>query len=114
MMKNKLINVAIALCFIVGLLLIAINPIQNYLIERASKQLVTSTITVTAAPTSDEAPTITITPPADAAEPDEVKVEAEPENEPSYDFEEVQSLSIWDVLEAQAQAKNMPAIVGAR
>ena len=109
MMKNKLINLAIALCFIVGLLLIAINPIQNYLIERASKQLVTSTITVTAAPTSDEAPKITITLPADAeVKQDEVK--AEPENEPSYDFEEVQSLSIWDVLEAQAQAKNMPAI----
>lgn len=102
MMKNKLINLAIALCFIVGLLLIAINPIQNYLIERASKKLVTSSLTVTAAPTSDEAPTITITPPKKDA--------AEPENEPSYDFEEVQSLSIWDVLEAQAQAKNMPAI----
>lgn len=107
-MKNKLINAAIMLCFVVGLLLIAVNPIQNFLIERATKQLVSSTITVTAAPNSDEAPTIKVVAPADAKTKE--TEQAEPESKPSYDFEEVQSLSIWDVLEAQSKAKNMPAI----
>lgn len=100
-MKNKLLTTAIIICFALGLLFISINPIQHYLIARTSKQLADATMTVTATPLPDKAPSIEIVAPA-ADIPQQV--------EASYDFEEVQSLSIWDVLEAQSQAKNMPAI----
>lgn len=86
-MKNKLINLAIILCFLVGLLLIFINPIQNYLIAKTSAELAP----VASAPR---------TPPS----------EPEPVAEASFDFEEVQSLTIWDVLKAQASKKNLPVI----
>ena len=100
-MKKKLLTAAIIMCFALGLVFIAINPIQHYLIARMSKQLADTTMTVTATPLADEAPSIEIKAPA-ADIPQQV--------EASYDFEEVQSLTIWDVLEAQSQAKNMPAI----
>lgn len=88
LVKNKLINFAIILCFLVGLLLIFINPIQNYLIAKTSAEL---------APVAATLPT----PDVDGAEPLE---------EMSFDFEEVQSLTIWDVLKAQASKKNLPVI----
>ena len=86
-MKNILINVLLILMFVVGLLLIFINPIQNYLIGRMSEKIV-------------EAP---IVPPPPA---DDIPLEYVA----SYDFEAVQSLTIWDILEAQANAKDIPAI----
>lgn len=84
-MKNKLINSAIALCFLIGLALIFVNPIQNYLVAKTSAEL---TPTKVAAPIE----------------------EAIVEEEVSFDFEEVQSLTIWDVLQAQATKKNLPVI----
>lgn len=89
MLKNKLINLAILLCFVVGLMLIFINPIQNYLIAKTSAELT---------------PHFASTPaPVEAASP-------EPVEEASFDFEEVQSLTIWAVLKAQASKKNLPVI----
>lgn len=64
------------------------------LFARTSKQLADATMTVTATPLPNEVPSIEIVAPA-ADVPQEV--------EESYDFEEVQSLSIWDVLEAQSK-----------
>ena len=72
-LKNKLINVVIALCFIIGLVLIFINPIQNFLISKTRKRVVEQPIA-------------------------------------SYDFKEVQSLTIRDILAAQGQVKDIPAI----
>lgn len=96
-MKNKLLNVCITLCFVVGLLLIFISPIQNFLVERASNKLLETPIEVFG---KNSDPAVS---PAD-------DVPQTYEHEFSYDFEEVQSLTIWDVLEAQAKVKNMPAI----
>ncbi|MGE7020786.1 class A sortase [Solibacillus cecembensis] len=90
-MKNKLINVVIAICFIIGLVLIFINPIQNFLIAQTSKRVVENQVTVSTVPM----PT------------GEVAVE---QPVASYDFEEVQSLTIWDILAAQGQVKDIPAI----
>ncbi|MEG0473819.1 MAG: class A sortase [Solibacillus sp.] len=87
-MKDKLINVVIALCFIVGLALVFINPIQNFLIAETSKRVVENPIT---APMPAE----------------DVPIE---QPVASYDFEEVQSLTIWDILAAQGQVKDIPAI----
>lgn len=87
-LKNRLINVVIALCFIVGFVLVFINPIQNYLIAQTSKRVVENQVTVSM-PTG------------------EVAIE---QPVASYDFEEVQSLTIWDILAAQGQVKDIPAI----
>ncbi|MEG0473828.1 MAG: class A sortase [Solibacillus sp.] len=87
-MKNKLINVVIALCFIVGLTLVFINPIQNFLIAQTSKRVVENQVTV-------------------AIPADDVAVETPVA---SYDFEDVQSLTIWDILEAQGKVNDIPAI----
>lgn len=102
-MKNKLINIAIISCFVLGLLLIAINPIQNFLIERASNQLTASTTRIQL--TDGGETEIKIVAPSDDA-----PQQSDSLNEPSFDFEEVQSLSIWDVLEAQANTKNIAAL----
>lgn len=87
-MKNKLINVAIALCFIIGLGLLFVHPIQNYLIAQTSKRMIDNQIPI-----------------AHSANDQPVK-----QPEATYDFEAVQSLNIWDILSAQAQVADIPAI----
>ncbi|MFF5993963.1 class A sortase [Lysinibacillus sp. KU-BSD001] len=81
-MKTKLIQIGLMLMFITGLMLVLINPIQSFLVSHLSKSLV---------PT----PTQQV-----AAENSEV----------SFDFEAVQSLSIIDVLRAQASKSDLPVI----
>lgn len=83
-MKNKLINIAIILCFIIGIALIFVNPIQNYLVAKTSAELVPDPVVISPPPPTEE--------------------------NVSFDFEEVQSLTIWDVLKAQASKNNLPVI----
>ena len=96
-MKNTLINLAIALCFIIGLVLIFINPIQNYLVAKTSDKL----IPVQSALVQSESESVQTIPVA--------SLDNKP-TEVSFDFEEVQSLTIWDVLKAQTSKKNLPVI----
>lgn len=84
-MKKNIVNSCIALCFIVGLALLFINPVQNQLVEKTTQELNGQTYT-----------------PTDIRESEKAEV--------SFDFEEVQSLTIWDVLKAQASTKNVPVI----
>lgn len=84
-MKNKLITLFLILCIVAGLVLVFIKPIQTLLINNLSQQLETDNYT-----------------PEDVTRNNETAV--------SYDFEEVQSLSIWDVLNTQASVKELPVI----
>ncbi|WP_341301557.1 class A sortase [Lysinibacillus sp. FSL H8-0500] len=70
---------------IIGLLLIFINPIQNAIIDRLSDRL--STIDYSAA-----------------------AIEKNNEAQADFEFDDVQSLSIAEVLQAQVKASNMPVI----
>ncbi|KOY84215.1 class A sortase [Lysinibacillus macroides] len=70
---------------IIGLLLIFINPIQNAIIDRLSNRL--STIDYSAA-----------------------AIEKNNEAQADFEFDDVQSLSIAEVLQAQVKASNMPVI----
>ncbi|WP_431029034.1 class A sortase [Lysinibacillus sp. LZ02] len=81
-MKTKLIQIGLILMFITGLMLVLINPIQSFLVSHLSKSLV---------PTPTE----------------QVVTE---NSEVSFDFEAVQSLSIVDVLRAQASKSDLPVI----
>lgn len=76
--------IAIIALFAIGLTLIFIKPIQALLVQHLSEELVT---------TSPE-----------ILEFNDVLEEAD------FDFEEVQSLSIWEVLQAQANRKDLPVI----
>lgn len=76
--------IAIIALFAIGLTLIFIKPIQALLVQHLSEELVT---------TSPEILEFN-----DALE------------EADFDFEEVQSLSIWEVLQAQANRKDLPVI----
>lgn len=84
-MKNKLITIALILCIVVGFILIFIQPIQALWIRNLSQQLETESLTYEDVILNNEA-------------------------EVSYDFEEVQSLSIWDILSTQASVKDIPVI----
>lgn len=89
-MKRKLIGALSALFMIAGLMLLAVDPIQTLLVKNMSQQAQAKAYT----PVNDI-----------------VKVNNEvKEVEPVYNFEEVQSLSIWDVLVAQASVKDIPVI----
>lgn len=82
---NKLKLPLIISILIVGLLLIFINPIQNAIIAHLSHQLNTTEI---------------------SAE----KIEKNNQADADYIFEDVQSLSIAEVLKAQTKANKMPVI----
>ena len=83
---RSILNIlAIIALFAVGLTLIFIKPIQALLVQRLSEELVTVS-------TSSE------------------MFEFNDEIEADFDFEEVQSLSIWEVLQAQANRKDLPVI----
>lgn len=84
-MKNKLISVILFLLIGAGIVLIFIDPIQTKLVEKTSSDLIVEQYT------SEE-------------------IIVHQDTEVSYDFEEVQSLSIWDILKAQATAKDIPVI----
>ncbi len=82
---NKLKLPLIISILIVGLLLIFINPIQNAIIAHLSHQLNTTEI---------------------SAE----EIEKNNQTDADYIFEDVQSLSIAEVLKAQTKANKMPVI----
>ncbi|WP_042470738.1 class A sortase [Bacillus ndiopicus] len=84
-LRSTLNILAIIALFAVGLTLIFIKPIQAFLVQRLSEELVTVS-------TSSEA------------------IEFNDALEADFDFEEVQSLSIWEVLQAQANRKDLPVI----
>lgn len=114
-MKSTLVNLVLALCFIVGLVLIFINPIQNYLVAKTSAELIPVQSAVVQSkldsePYSESKPIPT---PKPKSEPAQLTPVAPVKSEPvevSFDFEEVQSLTIWDVLKAQASKKNLSVI----
>ena len=68
--------------FVIGLMLVFINPIQSFLVSRLSDALVSNT-------------------------PEQVAAET---MEATFDFKEVQSLSIVDILRAQASKSELPVI----
>ncbi|KGR75928.1 class A sortase [Ureibacillus sinduriensis] len=82
-MKSKLITISLILMLLVGLCFIFINPIQKFFINDTSDYLLETT--------------------AEEARKNEDK-------EASFDFEETQSLSIVDILKAQATRKDIAAI----
>ena len=82
---NKLKLPLIISILIVGLLLIFINPIQNAIIAHLSHQLNTTEINAE-------------------------KIEKNNQADADYIFEDVQSLSIAEVLKAQTKANKMPVI----
>ncbi|MFC7685865.1 class A sortase [Ureibacillus sp. GCM10028918] len=82
-MKNKLITISLILVLLVGVCLIFINPIEKFFINDTSDYLLDTT--------AEEAQKNT-------------------EMEASFDFEETQSLSIFDILKAQATREDIPAI----
>lgn len=82
---NKLKLPLIISILIVGLLLIFINPIQNAIIAHLSHQLNTTEISVE-------------------------EIEKNNKADADYKFEDVQSLSIAEVLKAQTKANKMPVI----
>lgn len=81
-MKKYLIHTVLVVMFVIGLVLVFINPIQSFLISRLSDELVPTTSEQVAAET----------------------IEA------TFDFEEVQSLSISDILRAQVSKSTLPVI----
>lgn len=85
-MKKKVINIGIALLFIVGLTLIFINPIRDALLKRSAKELSLEHYTA------------------------EQLKENEQQQDVDFTFEAVQSLSLTDVLKAQASSKDYPVI----
>lgn len=84
-MKNKLITLSLILCILAGLILVFIKPIQTLLISNLSQQLEADNYTAEEVTRNKEA-------------------------DVSYDFEEVQSLSIWDVLNTQTSVNDLPVI----
>ncbi|MEC1176909.1 class A sortase [Metasolibacillus meyeri] len=84
-LRSILNLIAIIALFVVGLTLIFIKPIQALLVQRLSEELVTVS-------TYSEI------------------LELNDEIEADFDFEEVQSLSIWEVLQAQTNRKDLPVI----
>ncbi|WP_152927952.1 class A sortase [Lysinibacillus macroides] len=78
-------RILLMVILIIGLLLIFINPIQNAIIDRLSNRL--STIDYSAA-----------------------AIEKNNEAQADFEFDDVQSLSIAEVLQAQVKASNMPVI----
>lgn len=87
-MKNKLITIGIILLFLVGLALVFINPIEDFLLKRSAKQLDISNYSTEQLQQNND---------KEVADAD-------------FEFEEVQSLSIQDVLRAQASTENYPVI----
>ncbi|MGM9944801.1 MAG: class A sortase [Lysinibacillus sp.] len=81
-MKKYLIHIILVAMFVIGLMLVFINPIQSFLVSRLSDALV---------------PTIS-------------EQVADETLEATFDFEEVQSLSIVDILRAQASKSELPVI----
>ena len=81
-MKKYLIHTALVVMFVIGLVLVFMNPIQSFLISRLSDELVPTTSEQVAAETM----------------------------EATFDFEEVQSLSISDILRAQVSKSTLPVI----
>ena len=81
-MKKYLIHIVFVIMFIIGLILVFINPIQSFLVSRLSDELLPTTSEQVAAETM----------------------------EATFDFEEVQSLSIVDILRAQARKSSLPVI----
>jgi len=81
-MKKYLIHTVFIFMFLIGLVLVFINPIQNFFVSRLSDELIPTT------PEQVTADTI----------------------EATFDFEEVQSLSISDILRAQVSKSTLPVI----
>lgn len=86
-MKNKLINIGIILLFVVGLTLVFINPIRDYFVKRSADKLSLEHYTA-----------------------EQIKENEQQKNDVDFEFEAVQSLSITDVLKAQASSDNYPVI----
>ena len=81
-MKKYLIHIVLVVMFIIGLILVFINPIQSFLVFRLSDALVPTTSEQVASETM----------------------------EVTFDFEEVHSLSIVDILRAQTSKSTLPVI----
>lgn len=73
--------------FVGGLTLVFINPIRDYFVKRSADKLSLENYTV-----------------------EQIKENEQQENDVDFEFEAVQSLSIADVLRAQASAENYPVI----
>lgn len=84
-MMRKLKMTLLIFTLIIGLILIFINPIQNFIIAHLSDRLNTTDYTVE-------------------------DLQANLDKEADFDFEAVQSLSITEVLKAQASIEKLPVI----
>lgn len=82
-MKNKLITISLILLLLVGVCFIFINQIESFFINHTGKYLLETTL-------------------EDA--------QKNADMEASFDFEESQSLSLFDILKAQATREDIPAI----
>ena len=82
-MKNRIITALLVCMLVVGLLLMFINPIQSLLIQRSSTKQLDVTVE---------------------------QIKENEQQEASFDFEAVQSLTIEDVLSAQFNVGNVPVI----
>lgn len=86
-MKKALLSFVIVLFMAVGITLLFVEPIQTSMVEHVSQQVQ-----------------------AHAMEYTPEEIQANLESEADFNFEQVQSLSIWDVLEAQTKVRNIPVI----
>ena len=81
-MKKYLIHTCFVVIFVIGLMLVFISPVQSFLVSRLSDALVPTT--------SEQVSTETLV--------------------ATFDFEEVRSLSIVDILLAQVSKSSLPVI----
>ncbi|WP_332650989.1 class A sortase [Lysinibacillus sp. 54212] len=81
--RSKLVSVLLVLMLLVGVMLLLLQPIQNYLVKRLSSNTI---------PVSSE------------------QIVQNAASDVSFDFEEVQSLTLSDILKAQASRKDLPVI----
>ncbi|MER2108023.1 MAG: hypothetical protein ABS949_13900 [Solibacillus sp.] len=90
-MKSTLINLVLALCFIIGLVLIFINPIQNYLVAKTIAELIP---VQSALVQSESEPEFESKPKPESVQITTIASVENEQVEVSFDFEEVQSLTI--------------------